>query len=564
MNYPVKRIKSALRLIALGLGFLQAWEYRFYIEPDGVNYFDISRAYLNRDWTNALNAYWSPLYSWLLALLQWAFPVSKYWESTVLHLLNFVLLIFALAGFEYFWGRLQLIARKVFPHNTAEDDLPEWTWWILGYTVFLTCTLRFISVGSDTPDMALAAVVFFASGLLADLACSERGAPHYVLLGLVLGVGYLTKAVMFPLSIIYIASAAVARQGVKRPAAEALVTLGAFLLVSLPLALALSHVKGYFTFGETGRVAYINEVAQGNASGVTHAPSKLFDRPPVYTYVTPFTSTYSAWHDPSYWWEGARPRFNFRKQLSALARSMSAYFVLVSTEKQWIVAWLVLAILATEWRTILQRVLRLSFLWAVPLIALGLYTLILVQPRYVGAWLAILSLVLFVAVPYPRASNPARSVGVAVVLAVSITSGIAIVKNGITSVAACMRPTKHTQWQVAQGLLGMGLTPGDKVAFFGHTTVADYWAHLADLRVTADIPLEGMASYRLATAAERNQIASRLKAEGIKALVTTMPPHDGDWIQITDTDYYVEFIQENLQRSKNPRQFGDFSGSKLN
>lgn len=75
-------VKIAFRSVALVFAFLQAWAYRFYIEPDGVNYLDIARAYLRRDWTNALNAYWSPLYSWLLALIQRVFHPSPYWEST--------------------------------------------------------------------------------------------------------------------------------------------------------------------------------------------------------------------------------------------------------------------------------------------------------------------------------------------------------------------------------------------------------------------------------------------------------------------------------------------------
>src|SRR5690349_13520626 len=91
-------VKTAFRSVALVLAFLQAWAFRFYIEPDGVNYLDIARAYLRRDWMNALNAYWSPLYSWLLALIHGVFRPSPYWESTFLHLLNFGLFLFALAA----------------------------------------------------------------------------------------------------------------------------------------------------------------------------------------------------------------------------------------------------------------------------------------------------------------------------------------------------------------------------------------------------------------------------------------------------------------------------------
>ena len=66
----------------LVLGFLQAWAGRFYIEHDGVNYLDVANAYARRDWRHAINGYWSPLYSWLLAIVEIVFRPSPYRQST--------------------------------------------------------------------------------------------------------------------------------------------------------------------------------------------------------------------------------------------------------------------------------------------------------------------------------------------------------------------------------------------------------------------------------------------------------------------------------------------------
>src|SRR5690242_15526452 len=115
MSPSFSAVKTGFRLLAFVLGFFQTWASRFYIEPDGVNYLDIAQAYLRHDWTNALNAYWSPLYSWLLALVQWAFHPSPYWESTFLHLLNFVMFLFALAGFEFFFNRFLSLIKALGP-----------------------------------------------------------------------------------------------------------------------------------------------------------------------------------------------------------------------------------------------------------------------------------------------------------------------------------------------------------------------------------------------------------------------------------------------------------------
>ena len=546
MSSSSRAVRAAFRLVALVLGFLQTWAFRFYIEPDGVNYLDIARAYLRRDWTNALNAYWSPLYSWLLALIQWAVHPSPYFESTFLHLLNFVLFLLALASFEFYYRRLLSLIMVFCPQAGYDEGQPEWAWWMLGYTAFLVCSLRLITLGSDSPDMALAAVLFLATGVLIDLRQSERSMLHYVFLGLLLGAGYLAKSVMLPLSFVYIVAAAFARRGFKKPDLRALATLVVFLLVSTPFAVALSRVKGRLTFGDTGRVAYFNQVtpislAEAASSNFTHRPLRLVDEPPVYTYVTPFTSTYPAWYDGSYWLEGVKPHFVLRNQLRALARTGSSYFRIISTEKQWIAGWLVLVFLAGDWRKTSELFFKAWFVWLSPVAALALYSLVLVEPRYVAAGLTITCLTLFAAVLWPR-FNTAR-VGVAVVLAISCTTGMALLKDGLTNLAVCLQPARNVQWEVAQGLLKMDLAPGNQVAFLGHTTVADYWAHLAGLRVTADIPLEATEAYWLAGPDKRDQIASQLRAHGIKALVTAETPLvPADWRSIGDTGYYMQVL----------------------
>jgi hypothetical protein len=546
MTPSPRNIRISFRFLAIALGFLQAWAYRFRIEPDGVNYLDIAHAYLRRDWTNALNAYWSPLFSWLLALTQWMFRPSPYWESTFLHFLNFALFLFALAAFEFFFARLLSLTDRYRPLGDVNAAVPEWAWWTLGYTAFLVCALRMITLGSDNPDMALAIVFFLAAGLLVGLTQSP-GTLHYVLLGLTLGVGYLTKGVMLPLSFVYVVTAAFAGHASKKPDWRALATAVGFLLVSTPFAVALSHVKGRFTFGDTGRVAYFNQVtpmslAQLASSDFAHRPQQLFDAPAVYTYVTPFTATYPAWYDSSYWLEGVKPRFVFRDQLAAIARSLSGFFRIVSTEKQWIAGWLVLVFVAGDWRKTSELIVRLWFLWLPAMAALALYGLVLVEPRYVAAALAITCVALFAAVLWSSA-NSLRRVGVSVVLAITATSWIALAKDGVTNLAMCMHSENHFQWQVAQGVLKMGLTPGDQVAVLGHTTSADYWAHLAGLQVTADVPLEALQDYWLASPEKQEEIVSRLRARGIKALVVAQPPPTRTaWRNIGETGYYVQML----------------------
>src|SRR5882762_9325553 len=101
-------------------GLLQALAVRFYISGDGNSYLDVASAYLRRDFANAINAYWSPFYSWLIALVLWVFKPSGYWETTILHLLNLVGLLLALRAFEFFFRQF-LAAKQTFTRSEGES-----------------------------------------------------------------------------------------------------------------------------------------------------------------------------------------------------------------------------------------------------------------------------------------------------------------------------------------------------------------------------------------------------------------------------------------------------------
>jgi hypothetical protein len=64
------RLILPILLIAfLVQGFSILSGYRYQMNPDGVSYLTIAKQYLHGHWWDAVNAYWSPLYSWLLVPL---------------------------------------------------------------------------------------------------------------------------------------------------------------------------------------------------------------------------------------------------------------------------------------------------------------------------------------------------------------------------------------------------------------------------------------------------------------------------------------------------------------
>jgi hypothetical protein len=550
MNPSLGRVRIAFWSFAFVAGLLQAWSYRFYIEPDGVNYLDVAAAYLRGDWNHAVNGYWSPLYSWLLVLTASLFHPSAYWESTSLHLLNFISYLLALLSFEFFFRRLLSLLEASYPHATGEEKLPEWAWWVLGYTAFLLAALRLLTLGWDTPDIVLAIFLFLSAGLLIDIAKNSTSVMPYFWLGLTLAVAYLAKSVMFPLSFVFIFTAAFARGGLKKPDARALAALVTFALISCPWIVVLSKAKGHLTFGETGKVAYLNEVKRyptgvGEITAVPpqsllHPITQLFDNPTVYEYAEPFTTTFPPWYDPSYWYEGATIHFDFPHQFQALARGIGNYFRILSLEKEWIAGWLALAIFAGAWREIAKRFFHLWFLWFPSLVTLMLYALVLIEPRYVAVSMAILWIAIFAALPWQRITP---RFGVAVVVAIAVTTGVALVREVAPDLATSLHSAPHVQWEISERLREANLVPGDRVAVLGHTNVADYWAHLAGLRIVADVPLPAMHSYWMASPEKRAKIHSALGALGVRGLISASKPEiEAGWQPLGQTGYFVKFL----------------------
>lgn len=78
--------------------------------------------------------------------------------------------------------------------------------------------------------------------------------------GVVLGLGYLTKALYLPLSFVFLGAAllvgGMSRRSVLR---VALATL-TFAVVAGPFVFALSKAKHRFTYGDVGRIAYATYV----------------------------------------------------------------------------------------------------------------------------------------------------------------------------------------------------------------------------------------------------------------------------------------------------------------
>ena len=64
-----RSLENILVLASLGFGLAHAWIGRYSMNPDGVLTWIMGDALVRHDWAHAVNAYWSPLYGWMLGLV---------------------------------------------------------------------------------------------------------------------------------------------------------------------------------------------------------------------------------------------------------------------------------------------------------------------------------------------------------------------------------------------------------------------------------------------------------------------------------------------------------------
>jgi hypothetical protein len=552
-----RSLENILVLASLGFGLAHAWIGRYSMNPDGVSYLDLGDALVRRDWTHAVNAYWSPLYGWALGVVVGGIQPSPKWEFPLVHAVNFAIFLVALFCFRYFLHEVFRFCREpdgLGPaHSESRLALPEWALLLLGYSTFLWASLELVSLYDVSPDQAVLSCVCFEAGLLLRLR-RDPTLRNFALLGLLLGLGYWIKAILFPLGIITVALV----YGWRRPPRiwryGALVSLLTFLAMSAPLVLMLSVEKGRPTFGDSGRLNYAWAVSprtfwrnwQGEPPGSgtpAHPSRQLMQNPPVFEFGSPVPGTYPPWTDPSYWNEGLRWHFNLRSQVQVLVANFATEIdLLLRAQPGLVIAVIVMALLSGGvWFAGLRELWPLI---ALPVAAFALYLPVHVEGRFLGGFVVVLFLTLLAAARLRPADQ--KSAGY-VVIAVFITMALGtadVTVRYATHRLAIPGSGPNSAWTdavAAEQLHRMGSRPGDKVAVIGDGTGA-YWARLARLRIVAEVmgANHGAAQFWESSQETKERVYAAFASAGASSAVASCPAHGADgWQAIPGTDYCV-------------------------
>jgi hypothetical protein len=545
---PLERI---LILASVALGFLHSWVGRYAMNPDGISYLDVGDSFFRHDWAVAVNAWWSPLYPWTMGLVLGMAKPSTAWEFPLVHLVNFGVFVASLFAFRFLLHSLLEFVRE--QHSAA---LPEWALTLLAYPVFLWIALEVETVYDVSPDLAVMACFCWAAGMLLRLRPGDA-MTRFALLGLILGIGYWAKSILFPLGFVTLFVGYLWRRSSPGWARGMALAAMVFVCSAAPLIIWLSHQKGRFTFGDSGKVNYAWAVSprtftrnwQGEEAGSgipAHATRQLLRHPPLFEFDGPVVGTYPPWTDPSYWNEGLQWHFKLKAQMEVLATTVPSEARLLIRERPELVAGvIILALLGGQlWLAALRK------LWpfiVLPLVGMGLYLPLIENDRYLGGFVLLLFLALLAAVRlHPDAQKSAAYVAFAVFMMMAagtadytvriVMHHLAIPGNGPSSAVP--------EIIAAEKLARMGAGPGTKVAVIGDGTGA-YWAQLAKLRIVAEIMgmNHGPREFWGAPEEVRQQAYDLFRGAHAKLVVTTCPSCPPGippgWEQIQNTPYCV-------------------------
>lgn len=504
LKQPPKRLETSAWIAACVLALLNAWAARHTVDADGLSYLDIADAILRGDWVNVVNAYWSPLYPLLLVPAVAVGRVWPYWEAAAVHAVNFAVFLGALGAFRMLLrevaastGGQAAGTQGSGAEGLGEKYLPTDVSLFTASALFMWISLEWTSVRRTTPDILVSALVYLTGVLLIKFWREPSNRWHSALLGFALAFGYYAKTVFFPLAVVLLAALAAAEMRRRRQALNTATAALVFLLLSGPWVLTLSLSKGRFTFGDSGLLNYawyVNGVHlhvhwQGDPAGFGHPlhPTKqLSANPKIYAFAGPVGGTYPPWFDPSYWYEGVRPRFIPAQQVARSAHNLITLLLVV------IPILLAAAAMASmrnwSWRIDCGALKNQWPLLLISAVGLGTYMLVLVQRRYIAPfsmllWICLLSSVRVLDQGRSDAGN--WKIASAVVIPIFVFVLGSALHQTRHAALSWLRGEAHPHWAAAQTLRRLGVNEGSSVAHLG-CGAESYWARLARVRIVAE------------------------------------------------------------------------------
>jgi hypothetical protein len=428
------------------------------------------------------------------------------------------------------------------------------------------CSLQLVTVWAVSPDLSVAAFVYVATALVIRMWRRPRLATMAVL-GAVLGAGYLAKAPMLVLAVVFLLVSAATLRRPKRVLQAAAVGLLACAVVAGPFIVALSMSKGRITFGDSRVLAYawiINGVPLRNWQGgeeaggrLLHPTRQLSESPAVFEFGTPLRGTYPVWYDPSYWYDGIKPAFSLAGHMATLVESAREYHAIVLGYVQSALLTLLIVCAYVGWPLDPRR--WVPWVIVIPAAAgLAMYSVVLVLGRYIGPFGVVFWIGLYSWIRLPKTSGNQRLLWAtcAVICAmVMLTTAVATAPDAVRGIRQLMQGegvvagrAANEAYAVAAAMRRRGIDAGDTVAIIypppeSRTVLRMVaWARLARVKIVAEVPPEAANDFWVGDDRTQQRVIDTLRSTAARSIVTMAVPEaerGAQWESIAGTDHYV-------------------------
>jgi len=555
--------------ILIGLGAVEGVYGRVRYSGDAINYLNIVRAIHIGDWKLALNSYWGLGYPLLISVVTPLFPNTPSGEWIAVHVLNVVIL--AATALVFCWLASTVAAAlpmsPLLP-TTSRNAI------ILGvFTIFLSTELSMDNVSRVGPDLLISGLVFATCALLLQLRI-EPTAMRAITLGVLLGVGFIVKAIFLPLTLVFALAALFVMWKRQSKYSYLLLILVPAAVFAVPYIAGMSWAAGHFTYGDAGPLNYawnVNKLEPGGlwqgqppVYGTPIHPARMVSTMPhIYLFDGPFAVTFAPFFNSPYYYQGYRRSFSMRAQLRACAGNIFRLVKILRFQ-------FILYVLIVCWaigrlgKTPPSRGV-IGNLWPLLLVsAVGtaIYLLVCVEARCIASFLAITLLVGFMAVISQHASLPQdnarpqrKSILISLMLAASVATILATAHDADRDVIGHIQRhqlySNDDQWKAGIYLRQAGLHPGDKVAIIANLVDAtrSTWAYIDQLQIVGilggsllDTQTMDFDAFWHATPEAQRVMLENFHHTGARAVVALAKPAGMEavgWSAIPGTPYWL-------------------------
>jgi hypothetical protein len=492
-------------LLTLLIGCVEGFYGRVRYSADAISYLDVTRAIHAGDWKLALNPLWSLGYPMLLSLLIPLFPAGPNGEWIAIHCGNLIILAVTLLSYLYLAAAA---IRCVIHREIAEKARTERFLWIAAFDIFVAIEFSMDNASRVGPDMLVSCLVFAAAGVLLRFE-TQPSTRRAVLLGVILGLGYITKAIFLPLATAFVGIEFMVLLKRRTSVKYCLYTLTSLAVFAIPYAAGLSWAFGRLTTGEAGSLNYawhVNKLEpegfwQGGPAGYgtpLHPVQLVLDSPHVFLFKEPFPVSYPPFFNAPYYYEGYRHFFSLQRQARAFGANLIRLWKIL--HRHLIIYAVALCLLLhnrslAEWRNYLRCSMRWWPLTLVSFYGIGIYFIVYLEGRYISSFVVLLLVVAcFALVRKGRVVSPNMRMAFLWILTIgAISTFVANQRDEDRDVFGHIARHEsfdnYDQWKAGIYLRQIGLAPGDDVA-----EIADHinsmrctWAAMDHLRIIGQI-----------------------------------------------------------------------------